>query len=95
LDRSQFRWRSDARQTRGPSRNPSEFQQSEQLPLLRVADIWTCYKQWRDKGAVFLTEPLDSQGWEWRRYMRDPDGYLIEVGQYTQLALDHFKKYAG
>jgi hypothetical protein len=23
--------------------------------------------------------------------MRDPDGYLIEVGQYTQLALDHFK----
>jgi hypothetical protein len=27
--------------------------------------------------------------------MRDPDGYLIEVGQYTQLALDHFKRYAG
>jgi hypothetical protein len=26
--------------------------------------------------------------------MRDPDGYLIEVGQDTQLALDHFKKYA-
>jgi hypothetical protein len=24
--------------------------------------------------------------------MRDPDGYLIEVGQYTQMALDHFKK---
>jgi hypothetical protein len=23
--------------------------------------------------------------------MRDPDGYLIEVGQYTQMALDHFK----
>jgi hypothetical protein len=27
--------------------------------------------------------------------MRDPDGYLIEVGQYTQLALDHFKSYLG
>jgi hypothetical protein len=26
--------------------------------------------------------------------MRDPDGYLIEIGQYTQLALDNFKKYA-
>jgi hypothetical protein len=26
--------------------------------------------------------------------MRDPDGYLIEVGQYTQMALDHFKNYA-
>jgi len=24
-------------------------------------------------------------------YMRDPDGYLIEVGEYTQLALDYFK----
>ena len=48
-----------------------------------------------DKGAIFLTEPLDNHGWEWRSDMRDPDGYLIEVGQYTQLALDHFKKYAG
>jgi hypothetical protein len=45
-------------------------------------------------GAFFLTEPLDNHGWEWRCYMRDPDGYLIEVGQYTQMALDHFKKYA-
>ena len=39
----------------------------------------------------FLTEPLDNHGWEWRCYMRDPDGYLIEVGQYTQMALDRFK----
>jgi hypothetical protein len=31
--------------------------------------------------AVFLTEPLDSHGWEWRCYMRDPDRYIIEVGQ--------------
>jgi hypothetical protein len=34
---------------------------------------------------------LNNHGWEWRCYMRDPDGYLIEVGQYTQVALDHFK----
>lgn len=26
--------------------------------------------------------------------MRDPDGYIIEVGQYTQLALDGFREYA-
>ena len=32
LDRSQFRWRSDARQARGPSRSSSESKQSEQLP---------------------------------------------------------------
>ena len=27
---------------------------------LRVADIWACYKEWGDKGAFFLTEPLDN-----------------------------------
>jgi hypothetical protein len=31
------------------------------------------------QGAFFLTEPIDNHGWEWRCYMRDPDGYLIEV----------------
>ena len=25
--------------------------------------------------------------------MRDPDGYLIEVGQYTQASIDHFTEY--
>jgi len=44
------------------------------------SDIWVCYKQCGDKGAFFLTEPLDNHGWEWRCYMSDPDGYLIEVG---------------
>jgi hypothetical protein len=43
---------------------------------------------------VFLTEPLDNRGWEWRCYVRDPGGYLIEVGQYRQVALDYFKTHA-
>jgi hypothetical protein len=61
--------------------------------MSRFADIWVCYKQWTDKGALFLTEPLKNpDGWEWRCYMRDPDGYLIEVGQYTQMALERFKE---
>ncbi|MCU1272849.1 MAG: glyoxalase [Bryobacterales bacterium] len=60
---------------------------------LRVADIWACYSQWKAKGAQFLTEPLDNQGWELRCYMRDPDGYLIEVGQYSQKAIDLFKEH--
>jgi catechol 2,3-dioxygenase-like lactoylglutathione lyase family enzyme len=60
---------------------------------LRVADIWACYSQWRAKGAQFLTEPLDNHGWELRCYLRDPDGYLIEVGQYSQKAIDHFNEY--
>ncbi len=37
-------------------------------------------------GAQFLTEPLDREG-EIRCYMRDPDGYLIEVGQTTAPAM--------
>jgi catechol 2,3-dioxygenase-like lactoylglutathione lyase family enzyme len=60
---------------------------------LRVADIWACYSQWKAKGAHFLTEPLHNHGHELRCYMRDPDGYLIEVGQYTQQAIDHFNEY--
>jgi catechol 2,3-dioxygenase-like lactoylglutathione lyase family enzyme len=73
---------------------PPDLNRVNSFLNLRVADIWACYKQWRAKGAFFLTEPLANHGWEWRCYMRDPDGYLIEVGQYTEIALDHFKKYA-
>jgi catechol 2,3-dioxygenase-like lactoylglutathione lyase family enzyme len=51
---------------------------------LRVADIQACYEQWRSKGAQFVTPPID-RGAEIRCYMRDPDGYLIEVGQSTAL----------
>jgi catechol 2,3-dioxygenase-like lactoylglutathione lyase family enzyme len=62
---------------------------------LRVANIRACYDQWKAKGAYFLTEPLDNHGREWRCYMRDPDGYIIEVGQYTQQAIEAFEKYTG
>ena len=51
---------------------------------LRVADIQACYEQWSSKGAEFVTPPID-RGAEIRCYMRDPDGYLIEVGQSTGL----------
>ena len=48
--------------------------------IIRVADIWSYYKEWQKKGAEFLTEPKEHE-LETRCYMRDPDGYLIEVGQ--------------
>ena len=51
---------------------------------LRVADIQACYEQWSSKGAEFVTPPID-RGAEIRCYMRDPDGYMIEVGQSTGL----------
>jgi catechol 2,3-dioxygenase-like lactoylglutathione lyase family enzyme len=47
---------------------------------IRVADIQACYELWRQRGAVFITEPKDKYG-ETRCYIRDPDGYIIEVGQ--------------
>ena len=62
---------------------------------LRVADIRACYREWSAKGAHFLTEPLDNHGREWRCYMRDPDGYIIEVGQYTQASIENFEKFTG
>ena len=55
---------------------------------LRVADIEACYRLWSSRGAEFLTPPLD-RGAEIRCYMRDPDGYLIEVGQFTGLLSGH------
>ena len=47
---------------------------------LRVADIQSCYEDWKSKGAEFITEPKEHDR-EWRCYMKDPDGYIIEVGQ--------------
>ncbi|MGB6488616.1 MAG: VOC family protein [Steroidobacteraceae bacterium] len=47
---------------------------------IRVADIQACYELWRSRGAEFLTEPMDKYG-ETLCYIRDPDGYIIEVGQ--------------
>jgi predicted enzyme related to lactoylglutathione lyase len=47
---------------------------------IRVADIHACYDLWKSRGAEFITEPKDKYG-ETRCYIRDPDGYIIEVGQ--------------
>ncbi|MET8901610.1 VOC family protein [Streptomyces sp. NPDC004538] len=49
---------------------------------IRVADIAAFYADASAKGARFVTEPIDRKA-EVRCYMRDPDGYLIEVGQAT------------
>jgi predicted enzyme related to lactoylglutathione lyase len=50
----------------------------------RVADIQASYDLWKSRGADFITEPLPKYG-EIRCYIRDPDGYIIEVGQSTDL----------
>ncbi|HVY56250.1 MAG TPA: VOC family protein [Xanthobacteraceae bacterium] len=59
---------------------------------IRVADIAETYREWRARGAEFLTEPKD-RGAEIRCYMKDPDGHLIEVGQSTGI-LDQLSRNA-
>ena len=59
---------------------PSNLNEASNFINIRVADIQRYYEEWRIKGAQFLTEPKDL-GSEIRCYMRDPDGYIIEVGQ--------------
>jgi catechol 2,3-dioxygenase-like lactoylglutathione lyase family enzyme len=51
---------------------------------VRVADIAAFYAEAGAKGAHFLTPPQDRKS-ELRCYLRDPDGYLIEIGQTTGL----------
>jgi predicted enzyme related to lactoylglutathione lyase len=51
---------------------------------IRVANIQECYELWKSRGAEFITEPKEKYG-EIRCYIRDPDGYIIEVGQSTGL----------
>ncbi|MBH5337598.1 VOC family protein [Streptomyces pactum] len=61
---------------------PEEGRAESGFLNVRVADIASFYAGARAKGARFLTEPLDRKA-ELRCYLRDPDGYLIEVGQAT------------
>jgi predicted enzyme related to lactoylglutathione lyase len=49
----------------------------------RMADIQAVYEEWRARGADFLTPPKEHE-MEFRSYIRDPDGHLIEVGQTTR-----------
>jgi predicted enzyme related to lactoylglutathione lyase len=61
-------------------RVPPDPDQVSSFMNIRVADIQACYAQWKSRGAEFITEPKDKYG-ETRCYIRDPDGYIIEVGQ--------------
>ncbi len=62
-----------------PPENPDDV---SSFMNIRVADIRSTYDEWLKRGAEFLTEPKVHTA-EIRCYMRDPDGYIIEVGQST------------
>lgn len=47
---------------------------------IRVPDCQAVYEEWTARGGEFITPPFNT-GNEWRCYIRDPDGNLIEVGE--------------
>ena len=61
---------------------PGDPHRTSSFLNLRVADIQAVYAEWSARGAHFLTPPKQHET-EIRCYIRDPDGYLIEVGQST------------
>jgi catechol 2,3-dioxygenase-like lactoylglutathione lyase family enzyme len=61
---------------------PSDPDRVSSFLNIRVTDIHAVYIEWKARGAVFLTPPIQ-HAYEIRCYMRDPDGYIIEVGQTT------------
>jgi catechol 2,3-dioxygenase-like lactoylglutathione lyase family enzyme len=59
---------------------PPDLDRTSSFLNIRVADIEAVYSEWSSRGAPFLTPPKE-HATEWRCYIRDPDGHLIEVGQ--------------
>ena len=62
-----------------PPVNPNEV---SSFLNIRVADIQACYKAWRSQRGRIPDRAKDHVA-EIRCYMRDPDGYIIEIGQST------------
>src|SRR5580693_6825409 len=61
---------------------PRDLDRVSSFLNIRVKDIEAAYAEWSARGAQFLTPPKQ-HAYEIRCYIRDPDGYLIEVGQTT------------
>ena len=50
---------------------------------IRVQDCRASYEILKEKGATFITPPLD-RGRETRCFFRDPDGHLFEISEYRE-----------
>src|SRR5712692_6998324 len=47
---------------------------------IRVSNCRAAYRTLVDRGAQFLTPPVESD-WEVRCFFRDPDGHLLEISE--------------
>jgi catechol 2,3-dioxygenase-like lactoylglutathione lyase family enzyme len=64
--------------TLAPPPDPSTL---DHLFTIRVRDCRSAYETLRERGATFLTEPVE-RGSETRCFFRDPDGHLFEISEY-------------
>jgi catechol 2,3-dioxygenase-like lactoylglutathione lyase family enzyme len=60
-----------------PPRNPNDVGHSF---TIRVKDCMGCYETLKERGAKFLTSPVN-WGAETRAFFKDPDGHLFEISQ--------------
>jgi len=64
--------------TLAPPGHPST---PDHLFTIRVRDCRSAYETLRERGAAFLTEPVE-HGSETRCFFRDLDGHLFEISEY-------------
>lgn len=59
---------------------PPNADQVSHSVTIRVRDCQQAYEILKDRGAEFLTPPVN-WGYEIRAFFRDPDGHLFEISQ--------------
>jgi catechol 2,3-dioxygenase-like lactoylglutathione lyase family enzyme len=59
---------------------PSDPNSVSHAITIRVPDCRAAYKTLGERGAEFLTPPVESE-WEVRAFFRDPDGHLLEISE--------------
>jgi len=60
---------------------PTDGSRVNHLFTIRVPDCRAAYETLKERGAEFLTPPVD-HGPETRCFFRDPDGTLFEISEY-------------
>jgi catechol 2,3-dioxygenase-like lactoylglutathione lyase family enzyme len=61
---------------------PDEADRVSAEMIFRVADCREAHGILTERGAAFLTPPVD-RGSEVRAFFRDPDGHLFEISEYA------------
>ncbi|HEY4869923.1 MAG TPA: VOC family protein [Candidatus Dormibacteraeota bacterium] len=59
---------------------PSDRTRVSHEMTIRVPDCRAAHATLVERGAVFLTPPVESD-WEIRCFFRDPDGHLLEISE--------------